>query len=46
MCVMDSGMNSLVNLFSDLVKLQSVTAKRIFYSLLYCLGHWNDRNII
>ena len=36
-CLADSGMNSPVNLFLDLVELESVTAQRVFDSLLNCL---------
>jgi len=36
-CLARSGMNSPVNLFLDLVELESVTAKGVFDSLLSCL---------
>ncbi|KAK0048443.1 E3 SUMO-protein ligase [Biomphalaria pfeifferi] len=36
-CLADSGMTSPVNLFLDLVELESVTANGVFASLLHCL---------
>lgn len=39
-CLADSGMNSPVNVFLDLVELESVTAKGVFDCLLNCLNSY------
>ncbi|XP_065668012.1 E3 SUMO-protein ligase KIAA1586-like [Hydra vulgaris] len=43
-CVKGSGMNSPINLFLDLVELESVTAKGLFVALLECLHSYGKKD--
>ncbi|XP_065662819.1 uncharacterized protein LOC136085442 [Hydra vulgaris] len=43
-CVKGSGMNSPINLFLDLVELESVTAKGLFVALIECLHSYGMKD--